>query len=180
MAKSKTVFPVLLVLLLAGCATTLYSSSLYSPPPGKVTVDIEFAALDEYRNFDTVELFIYRSSCAEKYILAPVASIGSKKAFYRDTTKRAAARLPANEVLNLSVHNTSVSSAVTMGCNLPYSFTFEANKRYSIRVNNWSSPESYRKGTGFGCAFQVVEMDDNGKELRTLPAARSQPLKCPD
>jgi hypothetical protein len=178
MTISKTVFPVLPVLLLAGCATTLYSSSQYSPPPGKVTVDIEFVALDDYRTFETVELFIYRSSCAEKYILAPVASIGSKKAFYQDTTKRATARLPANEVLNLSVHNTSVTSAVTLRCNQPHSFTLEANRRYSVRVNNWKSSDF--KDTSFGCAFQVVEMDDNGKELRTLPAARPQLPKCPN
>lgn len=89
----------------------------------------------------------------------------------------AAARLPANEVLNLSIRNTSGSSAVTLHCNQVHSFTLEANRRYSVRVNNWSS--SHREGTGFGCTFQVVEMDDNGKELRTLPAARAQLPKCP-
>jgi hypothetical protein len=155
-----------LIVALAGCATTVEFTQ-YSQPPGKPTANVELIALDKYRNTDTIDLFLLsRSSCAKKPTLAQVTWVGTEGFFGKDSFYRKQTTLPASERINLQISNRSSSSQITTHCNAAGSVIFETDKRYVLKVSNWSSKNS--EWSGFGCEFNVFEVDDTGKEMRLV------------
>lgn len=167
-----------LIALLGGCASTVDITN-YAPPLGKPTVEVNLVALDQYRNTDRIQLsLVSRASCEVKPVVARAAWVGSKGFFGKDSTYRAKSIFPANETINLDIFNTSSSAYITTHCSAARSIVLRPDKKYELRVNNWSTANS--KLSGFGCNFEIIEIDANGKELAHAELSNINLPYCPN
>ena len=165
-----------LSIFITGCASTV-DFRQYSLPPGKPIADIELMALDKYRNTDTIELFVLsRASCSENPVLAKVTWVGSKGLFGKDSFYKSTTALPANVRINLQLSNRSSSGYVTTHCNAGGSFVLDNQKRYALKMNNWSTKDS--EWSGFGCGFNVFEVDPSGNEVARIKPDNFELPQC--
>lgn len=165
-----------LITALTGCASTVEITQ-YSLPSGKPTANVELIALDKYRNTDTIDLFVLsRANCAEKTTLAQVTWVGTEGFFGKDSFYRTQTALPANERINLQISNRSSSSQITTHCNAAGSLIFEVNKRYALKIKNWSTKNS--EWSGFGCEYNVFEIDSSGNELKQIELGSLELPRC--
>ena len=134
-------------------------------------------ALDKYRNTDTIELFVLsRASCSENPVLAKVTWVGSKGLFGKDSFYKSTTALPANVRINLQLSNRSSSGYVTTHCNAGGSFVLDNQKRYALKMNNWSTKDS--EWSGFGCGFNVFEVDPSGNEVARIKPDNFELPQC--
>ena len=156
-------------LLLAGCGTS-YTVSDYTPPDGQELVDVKFVARDDYANSDYISVSIYsRPSCEQPPHLETIVELETRPIWEEDI-REGQAQLPANRRLDLRVFHGSSSGYVTTRCVHLQGHELRSRQSYLLEVQNWSTPGSSHGG--FGCAFAVYELDQNGNrgnELTRFP-----------
>jgi hypothetical protein len=163
---------------LSGCASTIERSD-YNLQPNKSYANIELIAVDKYRKTEGVTLsLLTHKSCSEKPNLARVVNIGHP-GLLRPPTYKANAQLAAGESINIFIENRSMTGSLTTSgtaCSLSKSLTLIAQKKYQIKVNNWSTTPS--RFDGFGCSFDVVEVDETGQTLAILDLGKPVLPNC--
>ncbi len=165
----------IVALQFAGCGAR-YQYQAYQPPKGAPLIEVEFRALDLYRNADYVAVSLYeRRSCDVKPVLKTVAELQTTP-IWDDDIYQTVNQLPSGKNLAFHISNVSDSGYVTSRCENLQAYVLMPGSRYSVRIRNWSTP-----GTGwskFGCAFDVYRLSTAGDPVETVPPAPPAVAVC--